>query len=226
VKKTGIAFIGGEGPAPALCRRLAGEVRSGGLIVAADSGLAAAEDAGFRPDWIVGDMDSLGELPGGLLRLEKYPPERIRRCRRDKDLTDTEIALELLWERGCGDAWIIGGGGGRVDHLFALRALFERERFPRRWITAAEDIRCVEVPDLLTLMPEPPLPPGAPVSVFPLGDGPWEAESRGLKWPLAGIPWNRGFFGLSNEAAGGSFSVRALAGRFLVVIPLSPEPSP
>jgi thiamine pyrophosphokinase len=215
---TGIAFIGGEGPAPVFCRRLAAEAgRSGGLVIAAaDSGLVTAEDAGLRPDWIVGDMDSLGGLPGGLLRLEKYPPERIRRCPRDKDHTDTEMALELLWEQGCGEAWLAGGGGGRIDHIFALRALFERDPFPRRWITAAEDIRCIGAPARLDAAP----PPGSLVSVFPLGEGPWEAESRGLKWPLAGLPWSRGFFGVSNEAGGG-FSVTALSGRFLVVGPLT-----
>ena len=215
---TGIAFIGGEGPSPALCRRLVAEARrTGGLVIAAaDSGLAAAEEAGFRPDWIVGDMDSLGELPGGLLRLEKYPPERIRRCPRDKDHTDTEMALELLREQGCGEVWLAGGGGGRIDHLFALRALFERESFPRRWVTAAEDIRCLEAPAELTMEP-----PGGLVSVFPLGEGPWAAESRGLKWPLAGLPWSRGFFGVSNEVMAGGFSVKALSGRFLVVRPLA-----
>jgi thiamine pyrophosphokinase len=217
---TGIAFIGGQGPSPAICRRLVAEAgRSGGLVIAAvDSGLAAAEEAGLRPDWIVGDMDSLGELPGGLSRLEKYPPERIRRCPRDKDHTDTEMALELLWEQGCGGIWLAGGGGGRIDHLFAIRALFERDTFPRRWITAAEDIRCVEAPAELTFAPEPP--PGSLVSVFPLGEGPWEAESRGLKWPLAGLPWSRGFFGVSNEAVDGGFSIRALSGRFMVTVPL------
>jgi thiamine pyrophosphokinase len=218
MRTTGIAFIGGQGPSPALCRRLVPEAgRSGGLLIAAaDSGLAAAEDAGLRPDWIVGDMDSLGELPGGLLRLAKYPPHRIRRCRRDKDHTDTELALALLWEEGCGEVWLAGGGGGRIDHLFALRALFERTPFPARWITAAEDIRCVQAPAELAA----DVPPGSLVSVFPLGDGPWEAESRGLRWPLAGLPWSRGFSGISNEAAG-AFSVRALAGRFLVVGPLA-----
>jgi thiamine pyrophosphokinase len=215
---TGIAFIGGEGPSPALCLRLAAEARrSGGLVIAAaDSGLAAAEEAGIRPDWIVGDMDSLGELPGGLSRLEKYPPERVRRCPRNKDHTDTEMALELLRERGCDETWLVGGGGGRIDHLFALRALFEREPCPRRWITAAEDIRCVQAPARLDAAG-----PGGLVSVFPLGEGPWEAESRGLRWPLAGLPWNRGFFGVSNEAPAGGFSVIALSGRFMVVLPLT-----
>jgi thiamine pyrophosphokinase len=206
----GIAFIGGEGPPPALCRRLAEEAD---LVLAADSGLEAAENAGLRPDWIVGDMDSLDD-PG---RLKKYPPERVRLFAADKDYTDTELALACLWDQGCGETWIAGGGGGRIDHLFAIRALFERERPPSRWITGAEDIRCPEPGKTLALS----LPPGSVVSLFPLASGPWEAESSGLKWPLKGLAWDRGSFGVSNTAPEGEFSVRVIRGRFMVIVPLA-----
>ncbi|MDR1047758.1 MAG: hypothetical protein LBL64_08270, partial [Treponema sp.] len=86
--------------------------------------------------------------------------------------------------------------GGRVDHLFAIRALFERERCPDRWITAGEDMFCVNEGQSLSRS----LPPGSLVSVFPLGEGPWRALSRNLKWPLDRLSWNRGFFGVSNRA--------------------------
>ena len=205
----GIAFIGGEGPPPALCRRLAEEAD---LVLAADSGLAVAEDAGLRPDWIVGDMDSLDD-PG---RLKKYPPERVRLFPAHKDYTDTELALACLWEQGCGETWISGGGGGRIDHIFAIRALFERERPPDRWITGAEDIRCLGPGKALAMS----LPPDSLVSVFPLAAGHWEAESSGLMWPLRGLAWDRGHFGVSNTAPEGDFSVRALRGRFMVIAPL------
>jgi thiamine pyrophosphokinase len=225
----GIAFIGGEGPPPDLCRSLAaGAV----FIAAADSGLIAAEAAGLRPDWITGDMDSLDDPR----RLESYPPERVITYPPDKDYTDTELVFRLLWDRGCGEVWLIGGGGGRTDHLFAIRSLFERERPPARWITGTEDIRCLEAAASMPIQNAPPsmasvpaelngeAPPQSPVSVFPLGPGPWQAESSGLKWPLAGLPWERGFFGVSNEAPGTSFTIRALSGRFMVIIPLAARP--
>jgi thiamine pyrophosphokinase len=60
---------------------------------------------------------------------------------------------------------------------------------------------------------------GSLVSVFPLGDGPWKAESRGLRWPLDRLNWNRGFFGVSNLGEEACFSVRALEGRFMVILP-------
>jgi thiamine pyrophosphokinase len=213
----GIAFIGGEGPSASICGGLA---RGADLIVAADSGLIAAEAAGVRPDWVLGDMDSLDDPR----RLEKYPPERVLSYPAGKDHTDTELALRLLWERGCGETWLLGGGGGRIDHLLAIRALFERDPCPSRWLTAAEDIRCIgaagEGPALLSLGP-PALPPGSLVSVFPAGGGPWRVESRGLRWLLGDLSWDRGFFGISNTAPEGRFSLRVRAGKFLVVVPLT-----
>jgi thiamine pyrophosphokinase len=234
----GIVFTGGEGPCPERARRLlkaaAGKAPAAAprrlLVAAADSGLRAAEAAGIEPDFVIGDMDSLENLS----RLDYYSPDRVIRCNRDKDYTDTEMALSLLWEKGCGEIWLLGGGGGRTDHLFAVRSLFERESFPSRWFTAGEDIFCVEAPGELVYPAGGALPPesesgrksgGDLVSVFPLGGGPWEASSRGLKWPLEGLSWSRGFFGVSNLAPDGEFSIRALRGRFLILMPLCRQPA-
>ncbi|MDR2369942.1 MAG: thiamine diphosphokinase [Treponema sp.] len=209
----GIVFIGGEGPPPGIARDLAGEA---GLVAAADSGLTAAEEAGLRPDWIIGDMDSLGDVS----RLDSYPKDRVIRCLHEKDYTDTELGLSLLREKGCDEVWIAGGGGGRIDHLFALRALFERDLFPARWITARDDIRALEAPGELKTRR---FPEGAIIAVSPLGNGPWEARSRGLKWPLDNVRWDRGFFGASNEATGDDIEVKLIRGRFMVLLPLREE---
>jgi thiamine pyrophosphokinase len=193
--------------------------------VAADSGLVAAETAGITPHWVIGDMDSLDDCR----RLEKYPPRRVIRYPQDKDYTDTELALGLLWDQGCDETWLVGGGGGRMDHLLAIRSLFEREPNPDRWLTRGDDIRCVRPGDLLTFRGEAkkmPLSPVFPpqsfpeyrVSVFPVGAGPWKAESRGLKWPLDGLAWDRGFFGVGNIALQGFFTLKSIRGRFMVVL--------
>jgi len=210
----GIIFTGGKGPQAELVRRLIEREAKDALIVAADSGFAAAQGAGLPPDWIIGDMDSIGDDSS----LSTLPPERVIRYEHDKDYTDTELAFLCAFENSCDEIWIIGGGGGRMDHLFAIRSLFERDVFPLRWITDAADIRCLEAAakNELSLI----LQKGEVISVFPLGNGPWEAESEGLKWPLAGLPWDRGFFGLSNAAPGGEFSVRAREGRFMLILPL------
>lgn len=209
----GAAFVGGEGPGPAEGGAALGHVD---VVVAADSGLQAAELWGIRVDWIVGDMDSLDDRG----RLGKYPADRVLEHPQAKDATDTELALDLLRRLGCDDLTIVGGGGGRLDHALALAALFDRKDGPDRWITAREDVRLADA-DRNGLVAAD-LPPGSLVSVFPAGGGPWEAASEGLRWPLPGLPWERGFFGISNEATGGRVEVRALRGRFLVVLPLLP----
>jgi thiamine pyrophosphokinase len=206
----GVVFTGGAGPDVEQCRQL---IAGADLIIAADSGLIAAEAAGAEVDWIVGDMDSLDDER----RLEKYPCEKIIRYNTDKDYTDTELALRLLWDKGCTETTLIGGGGGRVDHLFALRSLFEREPSPDCWITNNEALYRLSA-DRFTMYKQFNLKPESLVSVFPLGDGPWHINSWGLKWPLDDLIWSRGFAGISNIALNGLFSLSARAGSFLIII--------
>jgi thiamine pyrophosphokinase len=204
---TGIAITGGEGPKGEALKKLA---KLADLIVAADSGLAACEDAGIAPDWIVGDMDSLDDTK----RLEKYPPERVIRYPGDKDFSDTELALSLLWEKGCGEVWLAGGGGGRTDHLLAIRSLFERQKAPDRWFTGGEEI--FRLKEGQTRRAGEAI--GGVVSVFPLGAGPWQAESAGLKWPLNGAAWESGGFSLSNVAQEAPFEIKSGKGDFLLIV--------
>ncbi|MDR2468154.1 MAG: thiamine diphosphokinase [Spirochaetaceae bacterium] len=201
----GVAFIGGEGPLAQVSALLA---QDAAVIVAADSGLHAAEAAGIRPDWIVGDMDSLEDEAV----LAAYPAGRVLRYSADKDWTDTELAVDMLFDKGCDEVILVGGGGGRLAHIIGLYALFERERRPVRWRTAREDVflACNSV--------EFDAAPGTVISVFPMGESPWKAASINLKWPLDAVKWRRGFFGLSNAATDHKVRIDVLAGMFLIII--------
>jgi len=214
----GITFIGGEGPDNESLRKIA---TGADMLVAADSGLVLCEDAGLVPDWILGDMDSLvceANQVGRdeLARLEKYPPERVLRFPVDKDFTDTELSLNFLSEKGCDEIWIVGGGGGRLDHLFAIRSIFERDNPPDRWFPGSEEIRYLKEGMLFSAE----LPPESLVSVFPLASEGWKAESTGLKWPLNGLVWEKGSAWISNVATEGAFQIRSVRGRFMVIIPM------
>jgi thiamine pyrophosphokinase len=216
MKHNGIVFTGGAAPPPdisrGICRKAASEGKI--TIVAADSGLIAAEKAGIIPDVIAGDMDSLDDLA----RLDRYPVQKVRRFPPDKDLLDTEIALNILWEAGSTNLVLIGGGGGRLDHLLALRALFDRPRCPNRWVSDTEDIQMIEsgAADTVNLH----VPAGTRISVLPVGPSPWSAASTGLTWPLTGLQIEPGWSGISNTAAAENISITASEGRFLVFCPL------
>ncbi len=204
----GAAFIGGECPPPEVCREAASRAN---IIVAADSGLDAAERASVRPDWIVGDMDSLKDAD---VRLARYPPDRVLRERSDKDFTDTELALRLLWDKGCAETILIGGGGGRLDHLLGIRALFDRFPSPDLWLTGAETVIRLKNAASLTMT----IKQGGVVSVFPCAQAPWKARSCGLKWALDDLEWTSGFCGISNVAPEGQFSITSEQGNFLVIV--------
>ena len=209
----GIIFTGGQAPNASFVKQIIEKEAKNAFFTAADSGLSAAQEAGVKCDFIIGDMDSVEDS-----LLEEYPAEKVIRHAREKDYSDTELAMQAIIEKGCTQIWIIGGGGGRIDHLFAIRSLFEREIFPVRWLTGREDIRCIEAESANKYV-NLNFPRGITVSVFPLSQGTWEADSRGLKWTLCGLSWDRGFYGLSNVTLEDEFSITAVKGRFMIILP-------
>ncbi len=113
--KRAVIFTGGFCDTEALRadQQLAG-ILADAFVIAADSGLTAAEAMGIRPDLIVGDFDSYtGTLPEG-----EDAPE-ILRVPAEKDVTDTVLACQLAMERGFHRLLILGGTGGRADHYFS-----------------------------------------------------------------------------------------------------------
>jgi thiamine pyrophosphokinase len=210
----GLLITGGEAP---LRSRLALRFPSFDLVCAADSGLDTLVAWGLRADIIVGDMDSLSDHR----LIGRFPEAEVRRARRDKDETDTELGLSALAERGADRIVLAGGGGGRLDHLLAIRCVFEHREWgakrPVEWHTAGEAVYLVEEGRSFALEVEA----GTTVSVFPLMGGASLMSSEGLSWPLSGLEWGPGDCGVSNVAKTGSFSVRSGKGELLVVVELS-----
>jgi len=90
--------------------------RSAQLIIAADGGADAAARAGVRPHLLVGDMDSIGR--GRRARLTRAGVE-MRTVPAAKDLTDTQLALQIARQRGATDVTLAAALGGRADHALA-----------------------------------------------------------------------------------------------------------
>jgi thiamine pyrophosphokinase len=169
--------------------------------------LEVTEKFGLSPNLIIGDMDSIRDKT----ILDKYSVGKIRRYSHEKDETDTEIALRKAFDMGCGKIAVIGGGGGRIDHIFALLNLFEREKRPSIWITHRDVILDVEAETIIDTSP------GELVSFFPAGPEPAEMVSEGLKWPLDRLCWTKGTFGISNEAVSGKVKIVMKSGRLIMV---------
>lgn len=213
----GIVITGGKAPDAEVVRLYASRCE---WCVAADSGLDTALAACIIPDYVVGDMDSLSDRS----KLGNFDADRVRISPREKDATDTDLALELLAEKGCDERVIIGGGGGRLDHLFALRRLFESETPPSMWISEESLVAGIGERFGFGAITLDGLGEEAPVSVFTCGKGPWRAKSSGLFWPIDSLKWASGEFSLSNKVSGSSSSIRAERGSFLVILPVSSHP--
>lgn len=92
------------------CTELNFEKNSSDFVIAADGGLRYLDACGIVPDIIIGDFDSLGEIPEG---------GNIIRLKPEKDVTDMYAAVEAGIERGYSDFYIYGATGGRFDHTLA-----------------------------------------------------------------------------------------------------------
>lgn len=86
------------------------------MIIAADKGLIVADQLNLPLDFIVGDFDSVSESV-----LKKYEERStpIRTFPREKDKTDTQLAIELALMHNPFGIDIVGATGSRLDHVIA-----------------------------------------------------------------------------------------------------------
>ncbi len=114
-----VAVVVGGGPLSP--QALAG-VSEGAFVVAADSGLDHAVAAGLQPNVLVGDLDSISAA--GRMWAYRHEAE-IEEHAADKDLTDTELAIQrALRVPGVSDLVLLCGSRSahdeRLDHLLGI----------------------------------------------------------------------------------------------------------
>ena len=107
-----IIFAGGELEYTEFYRRLA---LDSDFIICCDSGSNHAHNLDIVPNLIVGDLDSidgkvLAEFSKLNVEFHIFP--------KAKDATDLELAVEAAKQHSPHEITILGGFGGRVDHLF------------------------------------------------------------------------------------------------------------
>ncbi|HUX13418.1 MAG TPA: thiamine diphosphokinase [Spirochaetia bacterium] len=200
----GILFTGGECPRPEAVTQW---LQGASIIVAADSGYDNAKLFALEPDLVVGDMDSIGDRE----KLKLLPADRVAVYPEEKDWTDTELGLTALFDRGVEEVVIVGGGGGRLDHLFGIFALFDRARAPLLWLLPGAEVHCIEARWRQSGLA------GATISFFPAGAETCRMRSSGLKWSLDGLEWKRGDAGISNVAIDDCVEIEMLSGRLVMV---------
>lgn len=120
--ETVVVVAGGPPPGPTG----AGAVPRGAPVVAADGGADHAFELGLRVEVAVGDFDSIA--PAALERLEREGA-RIETHPVAKEATDLELGLDAALALGPRRILVLGGTGGRLDHLLGGLLLLGADRY-------------------------------------------------------------------------------------------------
>jgi thiamine pyrophosphokinase len=205
-----VVVAGGEAPAA----EAAQAVPRGAPVVAADSGVDHARALGLEVALAIGDFDSAS--PAGVAaaaadgaRVERHPAA--------KNATDLELALDAALQFDPARVLVLGGVGGRLDHLAAALLLLGAPRY------AGVDVDAQIGPALAHVIRGKRMlvgEPGELLSLLPL-HGPVEGvRTDGLLYPLAGETLEPGTSrGVSNEFTAPAATISLERGTLLAVRP-------
>jgi thiamine pyrophosphokinase len=175
-----VVFVGGpREPRPAFDAIDADDA----LVVAADSGVALADQLGVAIDVLVGDMDSADPARVEAARaagvaIEAHPSA--------KDATDLELALDAAVTRGGRAITVVAGFGGRVDHQLAVLLALGAPRYRHACIDGFIGDARVAVLHAGTASSERVLraSPGALLTLLPLHGDALGVVATDLQYPL------------------------------------------
>ena len=211
-----VVLVNGAPMPASLLDDVADAIDAATLSVAADGGLSHADRAGRGVDVVIGDLDSVE--PDMLERARASGSEVIAHPT-DKDATDLDLALELValrWD-GTGPArvLVVGGHGGRTDHLLGNLLLIASERHRELRITMWSGVEVVTiVRDAAQLMRHS----GTVVSLLAANGPATGVTTSGLRFPLDDATLEPGAsIGLSNELTGERAEVHVRTGALIAI---------
>ncbi len=176
------------------------------LVIAADGGLRHTQAIGLKPDIILGDFDSLGQIPAGA---QVHPVE--------KDDTDAMLAIKEGLKLGCRQFLLYGSlDGPRLEHTVAnFQALqYLADHNARGYLVGTRQIvtviqnECIRFPGDFT----------GYLSVFCLGQDAKDVSIRGAKYEVTDGILTTGFpLGVSNQFVGREVTVEVRSGSLLLI---------
>jgi thiamine pyrophosphokinase len=216
MSRRAIVLADGSGPSrEALDRAWPGWADGVDLVVAADGGARLAGPLGLPIHRWVGDADSIEPDRLAALRATGIP---VRLVPKDKDESDTELALLEAIDCGAEDVTILGAlGGHRFDHSLANVGLLAHPALgsrPVRLLDGTTRVSLVDGPGATRLDGRP----GDLVTLLPFGGRAEGVFTDGLRYPLSGETLEAGPpRGLSNVRLGTTAEVRLQGGYLLVI---------
>jgi thiamine pyrophosphokinase len=205
-----VVLAGGDPVLPPLPRPLAPADR----VIAADGGYASAAILGLEVDLLVGDLDSIDDAD---LAAARAAGVRIERHPTAKDRTDLALALDAVVADGPATVTVVGGHGGRLDHLLANVALLAAAAYAPLTITGLlGDAVVTVIRDQADLTATP----GDLVTLLAMHGAADGVTTEGLAFPLSAARLEPGSsLGVSNRCTGSTISVAVRSGTVVAVQP-------
>lgn len=183
------------------------------FVVGVDGGATHLRKLGVKPNLLLGDFDSIDPKDLEFFRRQEveileFPPQ--------KDMTDTELAMETLINKGYKTIYFIGGLGSRFDHsisnVFTLKKLLEKN-IEGIIVNETNQIRMIQ--DKISLTKEE----GWKVTLLALSEEVEGVTTQGLRYPLHNATLRIGSsLGVSNEFAADRAEVIVKKGVLLVLL--------
>ena len=187
-----------------------GYISMADYIICVDKGLEYANENEIKPNLILGDMDSVDEKI-----LNMYDKNTINIFPRDKDYTDTTIAIKKAISLGAKEVNLIGVTGSRIDHTLAnIKLLLELKKNKVK-AKIIDDYNVIFLVDDYIKVKKKS---NQVVSLIPL-DECYDVMTKGLVYPLneedIGIEWN---IGISNKISDKYGEISLRKGNLLVIV--------
>jgi len=190
------------------------ELPPGTRVIAADSGIEQAQALDLPIDLAVGDFDSV--TPEALAAAREAGASIVQHPAA-KDATDLELALDAALAMGARLVHVLGGHGGRLDHLLANALLLARPAYAGVAVTAQMGAARVAVVRTRATLRGPV---GDLVTVLPVHGSAHGVTTQGLLYPLRGEDLHEGSTrGVSNELIDDPATVALTAGVLVAIQP-------
>lgn len=194
-------------------QRLLAVLAQADRIIAADGGANWLRRVACQPDLLLGDLDSITSESERALRAQGV---EVRRYRRDKDETDTELAIMAAITDGSRQITLLGATGGRIDHELANILLLAQPNMANVNICIYDGLSWLRVlqEGCQALLGSA----GDLVSLLPLREDCVDVHTVGLEYGLKGETLPLGpARGVSNVMLGERAQVCFASGALLVV---------
>jgi thiamine pyrophosphokinase len=179
------------------------KIKSFDKIVCADGGYNLAKKLNSTPDVIIGDLDSLNSKNiDKSIEIIKYP--------KNKDKTDLELAIHYCKKHRAKKISIIGGFGGRIDHLLNNLNIL-KENILICFFDEGHEIFKISSNTILSGKK------GEIISFFPLSFPLKSIKTFGLKYPFTEKWFSENRFSVSNEFKSKKIKILIKRGSLLVI---------